>query len=61
MDMPKKTYHNLDALLAADPKAQALFQRLPQYAQDQIRQRGENVNSYDSLSDYADNLLRGDG
>ncbi len=59
--MPKKKYEGLEALLAADPRAEALFRQVPDYVRDQIRERGENVNSYDSLSDYVDNLLRGDG
>ena len=56
----RKKYQNLDALLAADTKAKELFDQIPQYAQDQIRSRGESVNSIESLSDYIDNVLRGD-
>ena len=56
----RKKYQNLDALLAGDKKAKALFDQIPQYAKDQIMARGESVNSVESLSDYIDNVLRGD-
>ncbi len=56
----RKKYQNLDALLAADKKAKALFDQIPQYAKDQIMARGESVNSVESLSDYIENVLRGD-
>ena len=59
--MPEQKYKDLNALLAADSKAKAFYEKLPDYAREQIAQRGENVNSFASLSDYADNLLRGDG
>ena len=41
-------YASLDALLAEDSQAKS------------ISQRGGNVNSFESLKDYAENLLRGD-
>lgn len=59
--MASKKYRDLDALLAADKKAKALFDKIPQYAKDQIMARAESVNSVESLSDYIDNILRGDG
>jgi len=55
-----KKYPDLNALLKADPEAAALFAEIPQYARDQIMERAENVNSVESLSDYIDNILRGD-
>lgn len=58
--MGKKKYSDLNALLAADPEAAKLFGQIPQYAKDQIMERAENVNSIESLSDYIDNVLRGD-
>lgn len=54
-------YASLDILLRQDPDARAFFDRLPEYVREQIRTRASSVNSYESLSDYADNLLRGDG
>lgn len=54
-------YPNLDALLQNDPNAKHYFETLPGYAQEQIRSRSDGVNSFASLKDYAQNLLRGDG
>jgi len=54
------SYPNLNDLLRGDPKARRYFDALPDYAQDQIRTRSEHVNSYASLKDYAQNILRGD-
>lgn len=53
-------YANLQKLMAEDKAANAYFCSLPDYVQDQISQRSENVNSIESLRDYAENLLRGD-
>ena len=58
--MPKK-YESLAQLLQADNKARAFYDSLPEYVRDQIKARGRSVNSFESLSDYADNLTRGDG
>lgn len=54
-------YPNLDALLRNDPDAKRYFETLPDYAREQISTRPEHVNSFASLKDYAQNLLRGDG
>ena len=54
-------YASLDQLLEQDAEARAYFERLPEFAREQIRTRASSVNSYESLADYADNLLRGDG
>ena len=56
-----KKYQNLDVLLAAEAKARAYYEGLPDYARDHISTRSQSVNSLDSLQDYAENLLRGDG
>ena len=53
-------YSNLNALLRGDPEAKHYFDTLPDYARDQISTRAHNVNSFDSLKNYAQNLLRGD-
>ncbi|MDD5938165.1 MAG: hypothetical protein PUC36_04035 [Clostridiales bacterium] len=57
----KKDYKDLNALLAAEPKAAALFAQIPQYARDQIMSRADNVASMDALEAYVHNVLRGDG
>lgn len=57
--MPKKS-HNLESLLISNPEARRYFDELPDYVRDQIRSRGNNVKTFESLQDYAENLLRGD-
>lgn len=54
-------YPNLNALLNAQPEANAYFRSLPDYVRDQISARPNGVNSFESLKDYAENLTRGDG
>ena len=53
-------YHTLNELIAQDTEAGEYFSLLPDYVQEMISQRGDNVNSLASLQDYAENLLRGD-
>ena len=54
-------FRSLDLLLAADEGARAYYEGLPDYVREQIGTRADSVNSLDSLRDYAENLLRGDG
>lgn len=54
-------YSDLYALLESRPDARRYFDSLPGYAQEQIASRAEGVNSYESLVDYAENVLRGEG
>ena len=56
-----KKYPNLDALLKGEPRASELFGQIPQYAKDQIMDRGLFVGSVNELEAYIHNLLRGDG
>ena len=58
--MENGTCKDLETLLRRDVEASRLYLSLPGYVQDQIKQRGGNINSYESLKDYAENLLRGD-
>ena len=53
-------YPDLNALLRSEPEAKHYFDTLPDYAREQIQTRSGNVNSFASLKDYAENLLRGD-
>jgi hypothetical protein len=53
-------YPNMYDLFESDPKAKQYFDKLPNYVREQITTRAEGVNSYESLKDYAENLLRGD-
>jgi hypothetical protein len=56
----KMHYSDLNALLHSEPEARRYFDTLPDYAREQIQTRAGNVNSFASLKDYAENLLRGD-
>ena len=55
-----KQYPDLYALLQKESKARRYFDDLPDYVRDQISTRAGNVNSFSSLRDYAENLLRGE-
>ena len=55
-----KQYPNLDGLLKQDTGAKAYWDGLPDYIREQIETRGDNVQSLESLKNYAENLLRGD-
>ena len=56
--MPK--YPNMYELFKSEPRAKQYFDKLPDYVRDQISTRAGGVNSFESLRDYAENLLRGD-
>lgn len=53
-------YPDLYAVLNNEPEAKQYFEKLPDYVREQISTRADGVNSFESLRDYADNLLRGD-
>lgn len=53
-------YPDLNALLRSEPEAKLYFDTLPDYAREQISTRADGVNSFASLQDYAQNILRGD-
>lgn len=55
-----KKYSNLNELIKNDEGANRYFSLLPDYVRVQISDRADNVNSIESLQDYAENLLRGD-
>ena len=56
-----KKYDSLSALIEHDPDARAFYERLPGYVREQMAAREDSINSFESLSDYVDNLTRGDG
>jgi len=56
-----KTYLGLNSLLNDDPQAKQYYNNLPEYVREHINTRAHNVNSFNSLKDYAENLTRGDG
>jgi hypothetical protein len=53
-------FHSMYALFKQDREAKKYFDSLPDYVREQISTRADNVNSFASLRDYAENLLRGD-
>jgi len=55
-----KKYRDMYELFQDNSEAKQYFNELPDYVRDQISTRSGNVNSYASLRDYAENLLRGD-
>ncbi|MBR5260670.1 MAG: hypothetical protein IKV47_00715 [Oscillospiraceae bacterium] len=54
-------YNSLDELLGKEKRAKEFFSNLPDYAREQIESRAQSVNSFESLKDYAQNILRGEG
>lgn len=53
-------YPNLNKLIESDSEAKQYFDSLPDYVRDHISTHNGGVNSFESLRDYAENLLRGD-
>lgn len=53
-------YNDMYVLFENDAEARRYFENLPDYVRAQIKTRADNVNSLESLQDYAENLLRGD-
>ncbi len=54
----QKKYSGLYELIDEDSEAKEYFESLPDHAKQSISAREQNINSYESLRDYADNLLR---
>ena len=55
-----KKFSGLQALLEEEKDAREYYSSLPSYVRSMIDDRAGNVNSIESLRDYAENLLRGD-
>ena len=53
-------YNDLTDLIRAETMAHKYFYSLPSYVREHIETRADNVNSFESLKDYAENLLAGD-
>lgn len=58
--MSDEKYSGLLELTKQNNEASQYFSSLPSYVKEQINQRADNINSFESLRDYAENLLRGD-
>ena len=55
-----KKYPDLYSLIDQEPEADQFYNSLPNYVREMISQRATSVNSFESLQNYADNLLQGD-
>lgn len=53
-------YNDLRDLLGQNPAARRFFDTLPDYVQESIRERGDNIHFDRDLRGYAEKLLRGD-
>lgn len=51
-------YCGLNALLRSEPEATHYFDTLPDNTREQISTHSDSVNSFASLKDYAQNILR---
>lgn len=55
-----RKYKGLTELINCEEEAHKYYMSLPNYVKEQIDSRADNVNSFSSLKDYAENLTRGD-
>lgn len=55
-----KKYDGLYQLMEENMEAQQFYASLPDYVQETIHSRADNVRSLEELQRYADNLLQGD-
>ena len=58
--IPNGADQGLGGVLSSSEQAQRYFNSLPQYVQEMIMQRRENIKTEDELRRYADNLTQGD-
>lgn len=56
-----KEYNGLGDMLKHNPEAFSYYTGLPKYVRSMIAMRSDNVCSFETLQNYADNLLKGDG
>ncbi|NLG92644.1 MAG: hypothetical protein GX485_03635 [Clostridiales bacterium] len=53
-----RKYSGLYELIENDGEAGDYFDTLPEYVKESIQEREQNINSFESLRDYATNLMR---
>lgn len=51
-------YEDLNRLIREDPEAGRYYHSLPDYVREAIDRRAQSVTSFESLRNYAENLLR---
>jgi len=49
---------SLTTLMESDSNACDYYNSLPEHIKEKIKSYGENINSFDSLKDYVQNLLQ---
>jgi len=57
---PKDSRKNLNGLLGTSPAAKQYFNSLPEYVQEMIVERRQNIKSEGELHRAADHLTQGD-
>lgn len=55
-----ENYYDLFDLIEQDDAAEDFFVNLPEYIQEMIEDRADEIRSLQDLQSYADNLLSGD-
>ena len=53
-------FKDLYDLLEHDTDAKEIFDKAPDYVKETIKERAQDINSYDHISGYIDKLTRGD-
>ena len=56
-----KEYQGLGDMLKNNQEAFSYYTSLPKYVRSMIAMRSDNIHTFDTLQNYADNLLSGDG
>ena len=59
-DNSRDSHKGLNGLLGTSPAAKQYFNSLPEYVQEMIVERRQNIKSEDELHRAADNLTQGD-
>ena len=53
-------YSDVYSLMESNEQARKYFELLPSYVQEEIENRADSINSYESMCHYAENLTQGD-
>ncbi len=60
MSNSQQSYKNLSEMLSQNKEAYSFFTSLPEYVQETISERANNIRTKSDLHTYAENLLSGD-
>ena len=53
-------YKDLQAMIFQNADARQYYNELPKYIREMLNERGDDLNTFDSLQRYAETLLIGD-